>query len=342
MNASTANLTKLMPVVPNPLSCFSVTAYIAIAGVTVPLTFLSVALYLGVLMTFLRHPALITPFTVHIMSLSVIGIIHGIGFFPQATARPISGNWLNSPLPCAIFQYFMWVLPTMTLLQDLVICADRWVAYLIPLWYHRHSSVKRGLLATMAVTVWLHGWYMPLNILNYYTPMANRFGCDGTAYPKYRSIVIAMVSYAPEVLIYGSYPVLLILLWRRRAQKLKVRNARVSCATSAVLSTDTAANNGGLSKRGNQAENSNNTLAMVLLFLKLTAVIFNAVPTVLMMVSATAGRYPPRCTWDAFHLSEQFLAFTQFLEPVIYLMTLSGLRQEFRQMFLNAFFCFSN
>ncbi|OQV13613.1 hypothetical protein BV898_12156 [Hypsibius exemplaris] len=179
------------------------------------------------------------------MSLSVIGIIHGIGFFPQTTARPISGHWLSTPLPCAIFQYFMWVLQTMQLLQDLVICADRWVAHLVPIWYHKNSSVQKSSLATLVVTIWLHGWHMPLNILNCYTPMEKRFGCDGTAYPQYRAIVIAVVSYAPEVLIYGRYPVLLILLWRRRAQKLKVRNARVSCATSAVLSTNTAANNGG-------------------------------------------------------------------------------------------------
>ena len=76
------------------------------------------------------------------------------------TARPyVEGDYLRYCFfACAVFQYFAWIMPTMTLLQDLVICADQWLALLASYWHAHENSVKKDLMATAAVTVWAHAW----------------------------------------------------------------------------------------------------------------------------------------------------------------------------------------
>jgi hypothetical protein len=94
----------------------------------------------------------------------------------------------------------------MTLLQEAVICLDRWCAIVRPLQYWLKRKIKHGFVATFVVLFWFHIWYLPLNILNYYTPMSQRAGCDGTTYPNHRSVVSFFVMIIPSVLVYGSYP----------------------------------------------------------------------------------------------------------------------------------------
>ncbi|OQV13618.1 hypothetical protein BV898_12161 [Hypsibius exemplaris] len=345
-NNSRVKLNSSASIAPNHIHlCLSPTAYKAIAGLTIPLNVIGVLMHLGVLVTFFKRRSLINPFTVNIITLSIIGILQGLTFTPQVVVRPITGDWLRNPLACAVFQYCMWVLPTMTVMQDMVICADRWVAYLAPGWYHTYHSVRRALLGTALVTVWLHAWYMPLNILNYLTPMAQRFGCDGTVYQNYRSIVSIVVGSGPEVLVYGSYPILLLLLWRRRILRGRRRTARVTCSTQPTFSVkiSTTPSHSGLSRmvrdgqtgrrKITEAEHGNNKLAMALLTLKLIAIILNAVPARLLTDSGWHGRQPPWCTWDVFHISEQFLGSAQLLEPLLYLLTLRGFRREFCEVF---------
>ncbi|OWA54798.1 hypothetical protein BV898_19192 [Hypsibius exemplaris] len=361
LNSSSVNATLiLLHPQQNPLSCLSVTTYRILTGFTAPLTLISVGMYLAVLITFFKRPTLITHFTVNLISLSVINLVHSVVYWPQAISRPITlGVWLNSPLTCAVFQYFIWIMPIMTVMQDLVICGDRWVAFVAPVWYHRRRSVKCTLCGTLVVTLWLHGWYMPLNVLNYLTPMPLRQGCDGTAYPGYRAVVLTMVCYLPQALIYGSYPVLLTLLWRRRVQKARRRRDRAERLTAPsaapaipTITIQLCDNLGSISLRrpslgvlkpegaaermddiAKSAERSNNRLVMGVLCLKFTAIVFTMVPTVLFTVSATNRRLPPPCTWDAFHLAEHFLAVVQLVEPFVYLATLRDLRREFLSVF---------
>ncbi|OQV23809.1 hypothetical protein BV898_02161 [Hypsibius exemplaris] len=329
----------------SPLSCLTLTTYTVITSITAPMTFLGVCMYIGVLVAFFRRRSLITHFTVHILSLSVINIIHGLGYWPQAAARPFTDQWLKAPFVCAIFQYFIWITPIMTIMQDLVICGDRWVAFLAPVWYHSHRSIQSALCGTVIVIVWSHGWVIPLNILNYITPMALRQGCDGTAYPVYRTIVFAMIGYVPEVLVYGSYPILLALLWQRQRAKRQLRRARMECialgsTNSIPMSTrlttagvEAANNEAGRRQAIAKTERANNRLATALILLKFVASVFMTIPTVLFNVAATNRRLPAPCTWDIYHFGAHILAVVLFVEPFIYLMSMKDLRNEFLLMF---------
>ncbi|OWA50510.1 hypothetical protein BV898_15023 [Hypsibius exemplaris] len=116
MNSSISNTTRIA--VQNPLSCFSVTAYKIITGITTSLSLIGDCIFLAILVTFLRRPSLITHFTIHITTFCVINLLNGLAYWPLAIARPIAtSEWLNSPFPCAVFQYMIWVLPIMTLLR---------------------------------------------------------------------------------------------------------------------------------------------------------------------------------------------------------------------------------
>ena len=201
--------------------CLSFTTYSVITGLLSLLMCLSVAMNAAVLATFLIHRRrLITPFTVHVVGLTVAGLIHSVVFFPMVAARPLVRGWMqHDPLSCAVFQYIIWLVPMFTYMQEVTICVDRWVAFLAPIWYRRESCVAYGLLGSGAFAFWLHAWYMPLNVLNYYTPLTERNGCDGTLYPKYRTVVYALVCALPQAGVIGSYPFLFFMLASRRRRR---------------------------------------------------------------------------------------------------------------------------
>ena len=205
--------------------CLSFATYSVITGLLSLLMCLSVSMNAAVLATFLIHRRrLITPFTVHVVGLIVAGLIHSVVFFPMVAARPLVRGWMQyDPLSCAVFQYIIWLVPMLSLMQDLTICVDRWVAFLAPIWYRRKRCVAYGLLGSAAFAFWLHAWYMPLNVLNYYTPLTERNGCDGTAYPKYRTVVYMMIAVLPQLGVLGSYPVLFYMLWRRKMERITAR-----------------------------------------------------------------------------------------------------------------------
>ncbi|OWA53548.1 hypothetical protein BV898_17971 [Hypsibius exemplaris] len=341
MNSTIKNDSLVLASLLKSSSCLSVTTYKIITGFTVPLALSSVCMYLGVLVTFARRPSLINHFTIHLVSLSVINILYDITCFPLSIARPIAvdSGWLNHPFSCAVLQYFVLVLPIMIILQDMVICGDRWVRLLAPVWFRNHQNIKFGLAATLAAAIWLHGWYLPLNILNYLTPMNLRQGCDGTAYPGYRALVSITVLYIPQVLTFGSYPFLLFLLWRRKRRQSRLRRGRVDCLPSgpqgslplpAQSQTETTRQDDTV-----KTDKKHTQMAIYLLLLKLISNIVITVPTAMVILSATLRRQPPPCTWDAFHLSEHFLSLAQLGEPFIYLANMRDLRREFLRIFIN-------
>ena len=70
--------------------CLSFATYSVITGLLSLLMCLSVAMNAAVLATFLIHRRrLITPFTVHVVGLTIFGLIHSIVFFPLVAARPL-------------------------------------------------------------------------------------------------------------------------------------------------------------------------------------------------------------------------------------------------------------
>ena len=142
--------------------CIAKTVYVAINVLMGLIGLVGVTLNVAVLVTFFKRRSLINPFTVHIVSMSVISVLRSVLFHPLVTARPyVEGDYLQySFVACAVFQYIAWILPTMSLLQDLVICADRWLALLAPYWHAHENSVRKGLLATAAVTLWAHAWWV--------------------------------------------------------------------------------------------------------------------------------------------------------------------------------------
>ena len=77
------------------------------------------------------------------------------------------------------------------------------------------------------------------------------------------------------------------------------------------------------------AEHVNNKLATVLVLLKLMSGLYSGVPMALIMTAAEQRRYPPACTWDAFHLSEEMMGLVILAEPFVYLCILPGLREKF-------------
>ncbi|OQV24207.1 hypothetical protein BV898_02154 [Hypsibius exemplaris] len=177
---------------------FQIVSYLRI-----PVILIGVLANIEILITFIRRPCLITPFTIHILNLAVINLFTAALYEPFAIARyfyrEISVG--NRGL-CGLVKYCQWTTGIMARLQHCLICFDRWLAIIFPIWY-RQKKVSFGVKATLLALLYHHIWYLPLFITDLaqgiVTPTTD---CGFTlVLPQYQTVVRFTTTYIPITLM---------------------------------------------------------------------------------------------------------------------------------------------
>ena len=113
-----------------------------------------------------------------------------------------------------------------------------------------------------------------------------------------------------------------------------LRSTLIFCGRATATPTEMKTEEQAVATSRNvHVEHVNNMLAATLVSLKLICAVFGGVPLGLIMEAAVVGRWPPACTWDAFHLSQEMMGLAILAEPFVYLLTLRGLRADFFALF---------
>ena len=188
-----------------------------------------------ILIAFFRRPRLITPFTIQFLNSVLIQLFLMLYDGPLSIASHINRNLLRNPIFCAIFKLGAWTFPSLALLQQMVIGADRWSALLAPVWY-RGKTVRYGIQITLSMVVFYLVLYLPLFIADTVTgvPVGQRCDIHHTL-GYYRIVVRVLTYYFPLCFTYVSYPLLLMTLRKRRNAQIHAAVIRTSeCSTRVV------------------------------------------------------------------------------------------------------------
>ena len=191
-----------------------VPAYVGIA-----LTALAIMVNFAVLLTFSLYPRhLITPFTIHVVNMAIINFINAAVYQPLHLAVTLNRDLFRGNQPfCSTLKYLQWTTIGMTAFQQCVICIDRWLALLRPLWY-RQKTIRFGLFATLVAFTYHQMWYLPLFIADVaIITVGPRDFCYMTkAWPVYESVARIAGLLLPEVILTITYPFLLYLVYKQR------------------------------------------------------------------------------------------------------------------------------
>ena len=128
---------------------------------------------LAVVVTFARRPRLITTFTVNVLNNSVLGIFAAAVFSPMFLYRNLDREIYRHKGYCAVYKYLNWTLPSMLLMQHVIICKDRWMAILRPVWYRERQSVRMGFVSTGVAFLYVQVWYLPIFVTDTILPLTS-------------------------------------------------------------------------------------------------------------------------------------------------------------------------
>ncbi|OWA49809.1 hypothetical protein BV898_14344 [Hypsibius exemplaris] len=163
-----------------------------------------------------RH---VTPFTVYVLMNTILEMAMTASVAVTSVPQVIRRGVYLKPSWCDFFKYASWTLPSLLIILHSVICLDRWLALLRPLWY-RTKTIKFGLCATFVGFLYHQLWYLPAFIIDSLKERRPNQTCD-TAITAitYRAVVKVFTDVLPEAAIVCSYPFLLYRVWRRGAAR---------------------------------------------------------------------------------------------------------------------------
>ena len=130
------------------------------------LVFAGIFLGIVILLTFIRRPRLITPFTIYVLNLTAINLITAATYDVMMLLRVLHRERFRGNVAfCGAYKYMQWTTLGACSLQHFIICVDRWLALLRPNWY-RTKTVWFGVRATLAAFVYQQLWYLPMFALD--------------------------------------------------------------------------------------------------------------------------------------------------------------------------------
>ncbi|GAU96018.1 hypothetical protein RvY_07524 [Ramazzottius varieornatus] len=95
----------------------------------------------AVLLTFLVHAnQLINSFSIHIVNLTVLDLAYCLLLSPLILYRNFDESWLHSPATCGFYKYASWTISNLIVWQHLVVSVDRWLAFIVPIWYREKKT----------------------------------------------------------------------------------------------------------------------------------------------------------------------------------------------------------
>ena len=107
-----------------------------------------------ILLTFVRRPRLITPFSIYVVNVIVINLVTATVYDPIMLQRNLNREWFRgNPSICGTYKYLQWTTISLSALQHCIICGDRWLAVLRPAWYRR-KTVSFGVKAVLVALIY--------------------------------------------------------------------------------------------------------------------------------------------------------------------------------------------
>ncbi|OWA55309.1 hypothetical protein BV898_19692 [Hypsibius exemplaris] len=103
-----------------------------------------------------RH---VTPFTVYVLMNTILEMAMTASVAVTSVPQVIRRDFYLKPSWCDFFKYASWTLPSLLIILHSVICLDRWLALLRPLWY-RTKTIKFGLCATFVGFLYHQLWFV--------------------------------------------------------------------------------------------------------------------------------------------------------------------------------------
>lgn len=196
---------------------------IAITGILTVIGLLAALLNLGIIMTFITHPRLINPFTIHILNLSSIEFLSAITIVPSNAYNYFQGTWLPARTTCNFYVYIAWTVTSLGLSQHFIICTDRFLAVQAPIWYRQRKSVRSGILMTFMAFLWSQAWFLPMFLIDRLSGIPDNGPChvDIRGQFVYSIVVQTTLYHVQEAFIYLTYPYIIVRVWLRRRTRIR-------------------------------------------------------------------------------------------------------------------------
>ncbi|OWA55707.1 hypothetical protein BV898_20095, partial [Hypsibius exemplaris] len=113
-----------------------------------------------------RH---VTPFTVYVLMNTILEMAMTASVAVTSVPQVIRRGVYLKPSWCDFFKYASWTLPSLLIILHSVICLDRWLALLRPLWY-RTKTIKFGLCATFVGFLYHQLWLVTCPVFSILEP----------------------------------------------------------------------------------------------------------------------------------------------------------------------------
>ncbi|GAU94534.1 hypothetical protein RvY_06290 [Ramazzottius varieornatus] len=216
---------------------FQAPKLVAILNITAIVTVLLATCFnIFILTTFAKFPKLLTPFTIHTVNLIIIDILGSLIYAPIHGLRSINRDLFRVTPLCSAHNYLHWVFPALALSQHAIICLDRWLALVAPVYYRQRKTVTSGIVATLCAVVYINAWLLPVFIADYYHEKPPGEYCDNMrTWPLYRTVVRITTAFIPQGIMYFSYPVLTWLISKRRSKVATLQPTNVMTAVERTV-----------------------------------------------------------------------------------------------------------
>ena len=180
---------------------------------TIVISLFAVVADFQILLTLHQNRNLITPFTVHIINLTIIEIAFICLFGPFYVLRYLHREKFHLLPYCGTYKFCGWVLGALQLLQHGIMCGDRFLALRLPMWYRNGRSIRVSVGLTVGALVYILVWYLPVFIVDANSPLQRTKGifCDYyVALPFYWFFVQIVTYFLPFLFLCVSYPILMV------------------------------------------------------------------------------------------------------------------------------------
>ena len=187
------------------------------SALTIFVSLIAITLNATILLAFRQNRPLINAFTIHILDLTIINLAVGVTltvfFIP---VHNFHEGCLRVRAVCAVYRSLTFLMRYMVMHQHWVICLDRWLALLVPVWY---STEKRTRYAWMSTLFFLFTgllWTFIVVGVEFSIALPEGAYCGEPIRTSLLPVVVALTVLVPQGFIYVSNPFLLFLVWKRR------------------------------------------------------------------------------------------------------------------------------
>ena len=187
------------------------------SALTIFVSLIAIILNATILLAFRQNRPLINAFTIHILDLTIINLAVGVTltvfFIP---VHNFHEGCLRIRAVCAVYRSLTFLMRYMVMHQHWVICLDRWLALLVPVWY---STEKRTRYAWMSTLFFLFTgllWTFIVVGVEFSIALPEGAYCGEPIRTSLLPVVVALTVMVPQGFIYVSNPFLLFLVWKRR------------------------------------------------------------------------------------------------------------------------------